>query len=215
MNDLKEWIEIIQEDRKYEFITSNHKYITQTSDANSNRWAATSFADSDVSKDPTYEAGGEFDNETSVEHIGVKEAVAMANGFERAMFHLSKPDNSTWNIKVYDPNLYSHANSMISTPWFKLGVDNEGLYLAATKGSSRSKKMNEELKRLFRLARKYNIRINFFWLSTTDNLASDKITREDARNDYRLSDTTFAKVEDRYGPFDVDGMASNVNTKCE
>ncbi|KAI9325993.1 hypothetical protein BDR26DRAFT_958090 [Obelidium mucronatum] len=216
-SDIIEWISIMSEyEVKSFWIQPNHKVLTftQTSDANQNRWGAALLQTplSSLLPGVVWKAGAEFNDSEHSKNIGVKEAIALRRGLELSIKNIK---NITIDIQIDHKELWEEVKDFADKPIFDLGCDNMGVYLAALKGSSRNIDVNKELKDMFAIARRNNVRLQFFWLDTKANHVSDAITREAEENDFVLSQYLFDIVNTRFGPFTVDAMASNHNSKCK
>jgi hypothetical protein len=82
--------------------------------------------------------------------------------------------------------------------------------------SSRSAELNAAVRELWQTCLRFDlILISPLWLSTHDNVVPDWLSREESDwNDWRLSDFVFHRLEQIWGPPDIDRFAEMVNSKC-
>lgn len=80
--------------------------------------------------------------------------------------------------------------------------------------SSRSPLLVAALRRLYAVAKRLSITISGTWVASVANIRANALSRDQDRTDWRLAPYLFQVLSLRYGPFDVDLFATNLNAHC-
>ena len=98
-----------------------------------------------------------------------------------------------------------------------LRVDNTTALAYINKmGSIRIPKLAELARSIWRWAENRNLHLFASYISSADNFIADFDSRViSAETEWSLADDAFKKIEDVFGPCDIDLFATNINTKCE
>ena len=131
-------------------------------------------------------------------------------GFTEAMENDSIAQKEAWAI------LYSllHFRDLVYKKHLILYVDNQTCCWAFTKESSRSRKLNNTIIKILRVARILECKLEIVWIPTVLQLA-DKPSREISLNEEFLPQPSFDRLEKVAGfKCHLDAMASDMNFKC-
>jgi len=80
--------------------------------------------------------------------------------------------------------------------------------------SSRSPVLMAGLRNLHEVALLYRVALRASWLPSMANVWADTLSRKGDRDDWRLSDEMFARLQLRYGCHTVDRFATPLNALC-
>ena len=80
--------------------------------------------------------------------------------------------------------------------------------------SSRSPVLMAELRKLHEVALLYRVALRASWLPSVANVWADTLSRQGDRDDWRLSNEMFARLQLRYGCHAVDRLATPLNALC-
>lgn len=80
--------------------------------------------------------------------------------------------------------------------------------------SSRSVTLMDEYRRLHALCSELDIELRVEHVSSAMNERADRLSRENDTTDWTMNPTTYATLNDMYGPHTVDLFATELNTRC-
>ena len=141
----------------------------------------------------TFVSAADFGEDMLAYHIGQKEAVGLRN------------------VLVG----FVESTPTIKGKLFVIFVDNEGLFYILEKGGSTRDTITTNIcKELFWLQINNECVFKYKWTPTHLNQA-DGLTREDPNNDVRLEREVFLELNHKYGPFQMDLMASAANVQAD
>ena len=92
-------------------------------------------------------------------------------------------------------------------------IGNLPLVFCARKSSSSMREVHDEVEKLFWWKLEHHFSLGAIWWDTHANFRADGITRTEVDGDWRLSREGFLLVWARWGPFDMDLMASSVSVQ--
>lgn len=183
------WIKFLDLFDGSPWMRTEHETLRIETDASSRRWGG-------VWKEggaTSLEVGEEFNKEELALHIEAKEAIAVTKVL------LGIAEVKGW--KFFEGKRFD--------AW----IDNLPLVFALAKGSSQMKEVHDELEKLFWMKIRYKFTIHAYWWDTHANAEADAVTRTDEKDDWCLSNIIFLMLWDKYGPFEIDLMASSVNVQ--
>jgi len=96
----------------------------------------------------------------------------------------------------------------------QLRVDNRVAMHAINGFSSRDPVLMAELRKLLEVAFLYWVALRASWLRSVANVWADTLSRQGDRDDWRLSDEMFARLQPRYGCHTFDRLATPLTTLC-
>ena len=209
VEEIAEWFFLLPKGYSARFLTEEHVSITVDSDASDYKWGGTGTWDG---QEKIF-AGSHFDADSLAKHINVKEAYAIYQTL-KAVIEESGSTNKRIDIAYSSPQL---KDSLYTPPpmWVMATTDSESVCAALKKGASRSKEVNEIIKSIYSLARKFNLHLLFRHILGIYNTEPDDLTREDHVNDRGLLLKIFHDLELKMGKFTIDGFAQPFNAKCE
>ena len=94
-------------------------------------------------------------------------------------------------------------------------IDNAPLVFCLAKGASRNIDTHAQLEYLFWMKLRHHFAITAIWWNTSDNYEADAITRVDKADDWKLLSWVFRDLWERWGPINMDLMASAVNVQSD
>lgn len=100
------------------------------------------------------------------------------------------------------------------TGTLRLRVDNQVAMHVINSLSSRSAALMAELRRLHKVVQRLGITINATWIASVANVWADALSRQRDRDNWRLDDAIFQRLQDRYGVHTVDRFATALNARC-
>lgn len=125
-----------------------------------------------------------------------------------------------WHINVKEVcavrfSLLAFGKQMAGrTGTLRLRVDNQVAMHVINSLSSRSTALMTELRRLHTVVQRLGITITATWIASAANVWADALSRQRDRDNWRLDDATFQRLQDRYGIHTVDRFATALNTRC-
>jgi hypothetical protein len=186
---LEVWVRFLDTFDGAPWMQTMHSVLRIETDASSRRWGGV-LREGGSS---TIEVGEEFSLEEMGLHIEAKEAIAVTRVIEeiaklRGWQFLSGKRIDAW-------------------------IDNLPLVFALGKGSSSMREVHDEVEKLFWWKLEHHFSLGAIWWDTHANFRADGITRTEVDGDWRLSREGFLLVWARWGPFDMDLMASSVSVQ--
>ena len=135
-------------------------------------------------------AHGGFSADQNDLHIAVKEALALL-----------------WGMKSYADQIRGRV--------LLLRTDNQWAKYDIKREYARNDQLNAVVRQIHEYAMELNCVIfDVEWLSTHDNVIADLASRKTNYWDYSLKSSVFRRVEQRFGPHNLDTMAEQTNAKC-
>ena len=171
------------------WLDTSHSVLRIETDASSRRWGGV-LRERDVT---VIEVGEEFSAEEMSLHIEAKEAIAVC--------------------KVIEGIVAVKGWGFIEGRRVDAWIDNLPLVFALAKGSSKMEGVHDVIEKLFWWKLEHHFTLTGFWWNTLANFRADGITRTELDGDWRLGTVVFATLWDRFGPFDMDLMASSISVQ--
>ena len=184
------WVSILHRFEGMPWMRTEHDTIRVQTDASSIRWGGV-LKTSDGATALT--VGEEFAPEELGLDIETKEAMAV--------------------VRVLQGIMTVGGEAALAGKRVNVWIDNQALVFAMLNGASRNKTVHAQLEQLFWVKVDCKCMITPIWWDTKANWEADGVTRVLKDDDWRLCREAFLQVWDRFGPFDMDLMASSVNVQ--
>ncbi|KAJ3198112.1 hypothetical protein HDU67_003602, partial [Dinochytrium kinnereticum] len=191
LEEFRIWRDLVSSPVPYAWASSAHRILVLRTDASNYRWGGHLFASAPTiapnhevwdavvsSSSRDLQTGGPFSADY-LESAGVSINVREAAACRMALESFSPVLNRCFLDVYASPQLVSSFLAPSRRDWLNIGVDNQGLFFALSKGASRSPGLNAELKAIFDLARRQGLRLVFHHIPGLDNTQADLLSRED------------------------------------